>query len=283
MSKRDETSDLLARLKRHYIKPGQPLPGGMFLPEVGMNGSWGASRRCDAIYVGFTSSSGRLLVGHELKVTRADWLKELEDREKADAWADHCHEWWLVTGPDIVQDGELPAGWGHMVPGKSRTRMKVLQKPVRHLERQPSWDVVRSVMSRADTLRAQDQEQMRQKAREDARQDIQDEVERRVAMETGGGRTERLQTQLEKKRALVEEICEALGVEEISNDRRFGRVDSVAHVDDLRPLAQLITGVGQADQVRDLLNNRYVSAEAILREALEGVEKAQKLLGSAGG
>jgi hypothetical protein len=35
------TAELLARLQRHYIKPGQQLPGGVFLPEVGRNGGWG--------------------------------------------------------------------------------------------------------------------------------------------------------------------------------------------------------------------------------------------------
>lgn len=42
------TQALLDRLRRHYIRPGQAMPGGVFLPEVGMNGGWGAGRRCDA-------------------------------------------------------------------------------------------------------------------------------------------------------------------------------------------------------------------------------------------
>lgn len=44
------TDDLMALLKRHYIKPGLPLPGGVFVPEVGQNGGWGSGSRCDAIY-----------------------------------------------------------------------------------------------------------------------------------------------------------------------------------------------------------------------------------------
>lgn len=154
-SDRAITADLMARLERHYIKPGQDLAGGVFVPEVGQNGQWGRGRRCDAIYVGFTSTSGRLLVGHEVKASRGDWLTELKSPGKADTWADQCHEWWLVTAPGIVADGELPDGWGHMVPGKSRTRMKVLKPARRHPDRQPSWDAVRSIIARQDTLRAQ--------------------------------------------------------------------------------------------------------------------------------
>lgn len=180
------TGELLERLKRHYIKPGAPLPGGIFLPEVGGNGSWGAARRCDAIYVGFTSSSGRLLVGHELKISRTDWLNELNKPGKADAWADQCHEWWLVVSdPGIVHDGELPAGWGLMVPGQSKTRMKVVQaaerKPASHT---PSWQSVRSVMARQDTLRSQAIADIRSQASREAwanqQQRVDDEVARRM-------------------------------------------------------------------------------------------------------
>lgn len=60
-----ETAALLAALQRHYIKPGDIVTGGVFLAEGGQNGghSWPAVRRCDALYVGFTSASGRILVG----------------------------------------------------------------------------------------------------------------------------------------------------------------------------------------------------------------------------
>jgi hypothetical protein len=51
--------------------------------------------------------------GHEVKVSRSDWLTELKNPDKADAFRRYCDYWWLVV-PDraIVHDGELPAGWG---------------------------------------------------------------------------------------------------------------------------------------------------------------------------
>lgn len=151
------TAELLALLRRHYIKPGLDLPGGVFVPEVGGNGSWGASARADAIFVGFTSSSGRILVGHELKISRADWLNELNKPGKADQWADQCHAWYLVVSdPAIVKPGELPPGWGLMSPGASRTRMAVHTAAAVKTGHTPSWDAIRSVMARIDTLRAND-------------------------------------------------------------------------------------------------------------------------------
>lgn len=185
----NSTADLLGLLQRHYIKPGLPMPGGVFLPEVGQNGGWGSGSRCDAIYVGFTSSSGRLLIGHELKVSRADWLSELNKPGKADAWADECHEWWLVVDdPAIIHPGELPAGWGLMSPGlRSKTRMTVHTKATRKDPQQhrPSWLAVRSIMARQDTLRTAVIEQARQEAYRKATGEVNERVEDRVKQELG--------------------------------------------------------------------------------------------------
>lgn len=148
---------LLGRLRRHYIEPSRRLPGGIFVPEVGMNGGYGAGRRCDAVYVGFTTTSGRQLIGHEIKVSRSDWVAELGRKTgKADTWADQCHQWWLVVSdPSIVRDGELPEGWGLMSPGRSVTRMAIHRPAVPKADHDPSWETVRSVFARYDTLRAE--------------------------------------------------------------------------------------------------------------------------------
>lgn len=180
-----KTTDLLSLLRRHYIKPGLNLPGGVFVPEVGGNGSWGASARADAIYVGFTTSSGRILVGHELKVSRADWLNELNKPGKADQWADQCHQWWLVVNdPSIVKPGELPPGWGLMSPGTSRTRMAIHTPADVKTDHAPSWEAMRSVMARIDTLRANEiataVESRDQARRRNYEKDVAEAAERRI-------------------------------------------------------------------------------------------------------
>lgn len=152
--------DLLRRhyMRRHYIRR-QDFPGGIFLAECGLNGVTG--RRCDAVHVGFTATSGRILRGHEIKVTRSDWLTELSKVDKASTWADACHEWWLVVSdPAIVHDGELPPGWGLMTPTSRgiKVRVRAERKPADH---QPPWLVVRSIMARLDTLQAQERERTR--------------------------------------------------------------------------------------------------------------------------
>ncbi|MEV5003815.1 hypothetical protein [Nocardioides sp. LML1-1-1.1] len=59
--------------------------------------------------------------GHEVKVSRSDWLAELRDPSKAAAFQPHMHYWWLVAAHrDIVRD-DLPEGWGLLVPHGPRT------------------------------------------------------------------------------------------------------------------------------------------------------------------
>lgn len=51
--------------------------------------------------------------GFEVKVSRSDWLAELRDPEKAQAFIPYVHYWWLVVpDKDLVRLDELPTNWG---------------------------------------------------------------------------------------------------------------------------------------------------------------------------
>lgn len=64
--------------------------------------------------------------GHEVKVSRSDWLTELRDPSKAEAFKRYMHHWWLVVSDaSIVHPGELPEGWGLMVKSGRVLRAKV--------------------------------------------------------------------------------------------------------------------------------------------------------------
>ncbi len=71
-------------------------------------------------------AASQSLIGHEVKVSRSDWLSELRDPSKADRIKQFCHHWYLVV-PDssIVKTGELPEGWGLMTQSVSGLRVKV--------------------------------------------------------------------------------------------------------------------------------------------------------------
>lgn len=71
-------------------------------------------------------SSAQAIHGHEVKVSRADWLTELRDPTKAERIKRYCNFWWLVVSDaSIIKPGELPEGWGLMVKSGDRLRAKV--------------------------------------------------------------------------------------------------------------------------------------------------------------
>ncbi len=254
---------LVERLAHHYAggrKRPEEAHGGVLITEAGFN-TGGAQRRVDAVHVGFTSSSGRLLRGHEVKVSRADWLHELGQPLKADLWASQCHEWWLVTPhPAIVMEGELPAGWGHMVPDpRSKFRFKIVvpaeRKPA---DFGPSWLIVRSLFARLDTVQRELQATTVRQAKAAAQAEVEDEM-RRLREQVSGYWTD--QSDGRMWRELVgglggEEQTETITRAEIRNallaipglraldPERFGLVPTLAN--QLRSLAEGLLALQQA-------------------------------------
>jgi len=108
------TADLLQRLRTRYGVQGREW---VTLAEVANGTGAAASRSCDLLAISLWGSGGREWHGHEIKVSRSDWLREIRDPDKADAFARYCDRWWIVAGDSgIVQPGELREGWGLMLP-----------------------------------------------------------------------------------------------------------------------------------------------------------------------
>lgn len=83
-------------------------------------------RTCDALVCDTWSSGPPRLIGHELKVSRSDWLAELKNPHKAAAFTPWVSQWYLVVAERaIVKDGELPEGWGLMVQHGATLRTAV--------------------------------------------------------------------------------------------------------------------------------------------------------------
>lgn len=75
-----------------------------------------AARTADFMAVDMWPGTGNAIHGHEVKVSRSDWLNELRHPEKAAQFRDVVDHWWLViSDPAIVKPGELPTEWGLMV------------------------------------------------------------------------------------------------------------------------------------------------------------------------
>ncbi|MBS3648711.1 hypothetical protein KEU06_08725 [Pseudaminobacter sp. 19-2017] len=103
------TGDVKAALRRYFNPREYAL---MF--EVSNGTGANARRHADAVVMNLWPSRGLLIEGFEIKVSRSDWRRELSLPEKAEAVAQYCDKWWIVSPENIVQAHELPALWGHM-------------------------------------------------------------------------------------------------------------------------------------------------------------------------
>ena len=101
--------DLIARLHVRYPRERYAL-----LEQVRDGPGYSASRTGDLVAVGLWPSRGCEVGGFEVKVSRADWLRELKAPQKAESLYAFCDRWWLVvpSARDTLRDGELPPTWG---------------------------------------------------------------------------------------------------------------------------------------------------------------------------
>ena len=83
--------------------------------QVRSHAGFDARRTADFIAMDLWPSQRLTLHGHEVKVSRSDWLRELKDPSKAAEFVPYMNCWWVVVSDArIVRDGELPDDWGLM-------------------------------------------------------------------------------------------------------------------------------------------------------------------------
>lgn len=122
-------------------------------------GSWGGDRIADALVLDTWSAPHSELTeterdsarwgerqsvhGFEVKISRADWLAELRDPEKADAWGRYCHYFSLVAADRRIVRDDLPNGWGLLIP--HGTSLRLVVKPRRRDPRPMPTSIVVSI------------------------------------------------------------------------------------------------------------------------------------------
>jgi hypothetical protein len=132
MVKIEKTQELLQILREKYSSSEYA-----FLTNVGNSTGFKCNRHADAMAMQLWESRGLEIIGFELKVSRSDWLHELKKPSKADPIAKYCDSWYLVLGDaNIIQFGELPMGWGLMVPHTTNT-LKIVTESKRNLNPHP--------------------------------------------------------------------------------------------------------------------------------------------------
>jgi len=136
------TPELKAALAKKFKAPEHSL-----LWEVG-DATGAAQRRwADAVIMSLWPSRGLELWGVELKVSRSDWKRELENPAKAEKIAAFCDRWWVMAPDGVVPVDEVPKAWGLMTWNGQRW---ATAKPAEITEAQPlNRDFLAALLRRA--------------------------------------------------------------------------------------------------------------------------------------
>jgi hypothetical protein len=151
-------------LERHYRKPGAPRDGEILIPEVSAPGS---TRRADLVRIGMWASRGTGIDVHEIKISRSDWLRELDEPAKAEAWWPYCNRFWVTAPAGIVKSAELPEGWGLMEFPASGRRFKIVVKPATRTDIRLTVPLLVELLRRADNQRLGEMDALRQRHRDE--------------------------------------------------------------------------------------------------------------------
>jgi hypothetical protein len=123
--------------------------------HVRSSAGFDAKRTADFVAMDLWPSKGCALHGHEVKVSRSDWLTELKQPEKAAEFVPYMDYWWLVVSDEgYVKPGELPAGWGLMAVRAGRlvvVRQAVKREPL-PLDRSRLAALLRAVTKTAASM-----------------------------------------------------------------------------------------------------------------------------------
>lgn len=156
------TAQLLEALMRHYRKPGGARDGEVLVTEAAAPNNSG--RRADLVRIGLWASREPGIDVHELKVSTADWRKELDDPAKAEAWWPHCHRFWIVApSVDIVDPATVPDGWGLLIPSRGRRFKPVVKAAMK--EPRITTRLMVELIRRTDNIRLNEIDRLRDKHR----------------------------------------------------------------------------------------------------------------------
>lgn len=96
-----------------------------FVEQVPNGTSLKKTRTADALAMHlWTTKGGIRLHGFEIKVSRSDWQKEMQDVSKSESFQRYCDYWWLVCPEKVAKLEELPANWGLMTPGGETLKVR---------------------------------------------------------------------------------------------------------------------------------------------------------------
>jgi len=136
----DPTRHVLGALVARHAPPEWAV-----LNEVVVGGQWG--RRLDLVAV--SHHRKRMIVVYEVKVTRADFMREMNDPEKRAAAEGVAHETWFAAPHGIIEASEIPDGWGLMLVNASGGTQRKRAARYRELPDGMPWEIAHGALRRA--------------------------------------------------------------------------------------------------------------------------------------
>lgn len=229
------TAELLDLLERHYRKPGADRDGEVLLREPAAPGT---QRRADLVRIGLWRSRGTGIDVHELKVSRGDWRRELDDKGKAEAWWPYCSRFWIVApSTDVVPPEELPPGWGLMTPPRT-SRGRRFKVEVKATSKDPKLTVplMMELVRRTDNARLGQIDELNRAHRADVDRQVAEAL--RLRAEQG------LDYHTRHRLEALGKIEELLGVE-LTTYGGFGAVTDDSPQVDAEELASVLREFGR--------------------------------------
>ncbi len=91
-------------------------------------------RTADAIAIGLWAKNAGQFHGFEVKSSRSDWTRELQEPEKSRRWREVVTSFWLVAGRGVAKLEEVPPDWGFLEVASNGESLKIRKQPL-HVER----------------------------------------------------------------------------------------------------------------------------------------------------
>lgn len=172
-------SSALVRLLRER----HPLPKWAFFPELrNSNGFVKNPRTIDAAAFNTWPSGRGLRVAYEVKVTRHDYARELDQPDKR-AWAEsHFPQCYFVAPHGLIDPTTLPDGWGLLEATKDLGKLRAKKlAPPRKVADLPYSGLLVLLRRACDQLHQEREQTFYLNRREVGRKDLQEIVRKRVA------------------------------------------------------------------------------------------------------
>ena len=191
-------------------------------------------RRADLVAISAWRSRGYEIDAVEIKVSMADWHRELAAAKKADWWWHHAHRFWLAVPTDLAPkiEHEVPVTWGLLACRAAG--VQVARHAPRHDPEPLAWPAMIGLLRCARDAGSQALARAEARGRDEGRAQAEHAFERTT------GNTY-LRQELQELRSRVEafEAASGLRVGRWDGGERLGRLVAFAneihaHPDDTR-------------------------------------------------